>query len=37
MALEMSQEFPTVSLNITNEASPRLSLVEKFAKIAVYK
>ena len=37
MALEMSQEFPTVSLDITNVASPRLSLVEKFAKIAVYK
>ena len=37
MALEMSQEFPTVSLDITNKASPRLSLVEKFAKIAVYK
>ena len=25
------------SLDITNKASPRLSLVEKFAKIAVYK
>ena len=37
MALEMSQEFPTVSLDIINKASPRLSLVEKFAKIAVYK
>ena len=36
MALEMSQEFPTVSLDITNIASPRLS-VEKFARIAVYK
>ena len=34
---EMSQEFPTVSLDITNKASPELSLVEKFAKIAVYK
>ena len=33
----MSQEFPTVSLDITNKASPRLSLAEKFAKIAVYK
>ena len=30
MALEMSQEFPTVSLDIINKASPRLSLVEKF-------
>ena len=37
MALEMSQEFPTVSLDITNKASPGLSLVEKFARIAVYK
>ena len=37
MALEMSQEFLTITLNITNKASPRLSLVEKFAKIAVYK
>ena len=37
MALEMSQEFPTVFLDITNKASPRLSLVEKFTKIAVYK
>ena len=37
MALEMSQEFPTISLDITNKASPRLLLVEKFAKIAVYK
>ena len=37
MALEMSQEFSTVSLDITNKASPGLSLVEKFAKIAVYK
>ena len=36
MAFEMFQEFPTVSLDITNKASPRLSL-EKFAKIAVYK
>ena len=34
MAFEMSQEFPTVSLDITNKASLRLSLVEKFAKIA---
>ena len=32
MALEMSQEFPTVSLDITNKASPGL-----FAKTAVYK
>ena len=37
MALEMSQEFPTVSLDVTNKASPGLSLVEKFAKISVYK
>ena len=37
MALEMSKEFPTVSLDITNKASPRLSLLEKFAKIAAYK
>ena len=37
MAPEMSQEFPTVSLDITNKAYPRLSLVERFAKIAVYK
>ena len=37
MAFEMSQEFPTVSLDITSKASPRLSLVEKFARIAVYK
>ena len=37
MALEMFQEFLTVSLDITNKASPRLSLVEKFAQIAVYK
>ena len=37
MALEMPQEFPTVTLDIINKASPRLSLVEKFAKIAVYK
>ena len=37
MALEISQEFLTITLNITNKASPRLSLVEKFAKIAVYK
>ena len=37
MALEMTQEFLTVSLDITNRASPRLPLVEKFAKIAVYK
>ena len=37
MALEMSQEFPTVSLDIINKASSRLSLVEKFARIAVYK
>ena len=37
MALEMSQEFTTVSLDITNKASPRLLWVEKFAKIAVYK
>ena len=37
MALEMSQEFPAVSLDITSKASPRLSLVETFAKIAVYK
>ena len=37
MALEMSQEFPTVSLDIINKASPGPSLVEKFAKIAVYK
>ena len=37
MALEMSQKFPTVSLDITNKASPRLLLVEKFSKIAVYK
>ena len=40
MALVMSQEFLTVSLDITNKASPkspRLSLVEKFARIAVYK
>ena len=37
MALEMSQEFPTESLDIINKASPRLSLVEKFARIAVYK
>ena len=37
MALEMSQEFLTITLNITNKASSRLSLVEKFAKIAVYK
>ena len=37
MALEKSQEFPTVSLDITNKASPRLSLVEKIAKIADYK
>ena len=37
MALEMSQTFPTVSLDITNKASPRLSLVETFARIAVYK
>ena len=39
MALEMSQEFPTISLDITSKASPRLSLVEKFAEneIAVYK
>ena len=34
MALEMFQEFPTVSLDITNKASLRLSLVEKFAKFA---
>ena len=27
----------SVSLDITNKASPRLSLVEKIAKIAVYK
>ncbi len=33
----MSQEFPTVSLDITNKTSPGLSLVEKFAKIAVYQ
>ena len=37
MAPEMFQEFPTISLDITNKASPRLSLVEKFAKIDVYK
>ena len=37
MALEMSQEFPKVSLEITNKASPGLSLAEKFARIAVYK
>ena len=37
MVLEMSQEFPTISLDITNKASPRLSLVEKSARIAVYK
>jgi len=37
IALEMSQEFLTVSLDITNKASHRLSLVEQFAKIAVYK
>ena len=37
MAHEMSQEFPTVSLDIINKVSPRLSLLEKFAKIAVYK
>ena len=37
MALEMSQEFLTVSLDITNKVSPRLSLAEKFARIAVYK
>ena len=37
MALELSQEFPTVSLDITNKASPRMSLVEKFARFAVYK
>ena len=37
MALEMSQEFPTVSLDITNKISTRLSLVETFAGIAVYK
>ena len=33
----MALEFPTVSLDITNKASPRPSLVEKFAKIAAYK
>ena len=33
----MSQEFWTDSLDIINKASPRLLLVEKFAKIAVYK
>ena len=32
MALEMSQEFRTISLDITSKASPRLSLVEKFAE-----
>ena len=37
MALGMSQEFLTVSLDITNKACPRLSLVEKFSGIAVYK
>ena len=39
MALEMSQEFRTISLDITSNASPRLSLVEKFAEneIVVYK
>ena len=37
MALEMSQEFLTASLDITNKASPRLSLVEKFARTAVHK
>ena len=37
MSLEMSQEFPAVCLDITSKALPRLSLVEKFAKIAVYK
>ena len=37
MALEMSQEFLTVSLDIINKASPRLSVVKKIAKIAVYK
>ena len=37
MALQMSQEFPTVSLDITNKAFLGLSLVEKFAKIVVYK
>ena len=31
----MSQEFLTVSLEIANKASPRLSLVATFAKIAV--
>ena len=35
MALEMSQEFPTVSLDITNKASP--GTLEKLAKISVYK
>ena len=37
MALEMSKEFPTISLDITTNAYPRLSLVERFVKIAVYK
>ena len=37
MALELSQEFLTVSLDITNKASPRMSLVEKFTRFAVYK
>ena len=37
MALEMSLEFPTASLDITNKDSPGLSLVEMFAKNAVYK
>ena len=37
MALKMSQEFLTVSLDITNKASPGLSLVAELAKIAVYK
>ena len=37
MALEMSQEFPNVSLDIINKDSPRLSLVQKFAKTDVYK
>ena len=37
MAPEVSQEFLTVSLDITNKASPRPTLVEKFGKIAIYK